>query len=561
MVGPNGGAHTPLINAESISRRPSAPICITDHAEAIPAIAALLPSHAPIAWEGGSDAIAQTNWAMTAGASCLLWPSRDLPRLAYDLITAALKAAGARTVTLAKLATDDPDDAVDALGRGWDEQTTAEWLAAQGIGEPHAPDYLQIPEADDVQGLNPGIVTRETIEEAVAKATDCSLVDRWIDWGLDLDAKGKPVTNMNNAARILEKDPALKGSVVFDEFHQRIYTGNPSHEFGDADLAYLQRYMQSNIGIARMSSEAIKSAIVNIAHLHTRNVVRDWFDTLKFDGIERISHFFPDYFGTPETAYSTAVSRNFWLSMAARVYKPGCKVDNMVILEGKQGAGKSHALHIIGGDWYAEQNTSVRDPQKFAENIQGKLIMEIGEMDSFHGAEMTRVKQTVTCTSDRYRDSYGHYARDHPRQGIFCGTTNADDWNRDPTGARRFWPIVCLGQINLAGIAHVREQCFAEAVAAFKANEKWWLMPEDETEREQRDRFYEDPWDVRIDNIVATLEDVATSEVLSFIGIPPEKQTKADQMRIARRLTFLKWERKNTRDGNRVLKRYYNPDK
>src|SRR5262249_11330228 len=140
-------------------------------------------------------------------------------------------------------------------------------------------------------------------------------------------------------------------------------------------------------------------------------------------------------------------SHNFWLSLVARAYKPGCKVDNMIVLEGGQGIGKSTALDIIGGDWYTEQHESASNPKAFAEILQGKLLVEISEMDAFNGSQINRVKQTITCQSDRYRPAYGRYAKDHLRRCIFVGTTNRDDWNKDETGARRFWPITCKKQI------------------------------------------------------------------------------------------------------------------
>jgi len=97
-------------------------------------------------------------------------------------------------------------------------------------------------------------------------------------------------------------------------------------------------------------------------------------------------------------------------------------------------------LQIIGGDWFAEQHESATNPKGFAEILQGKLLIEISEMDSFNRTEVNRVKQTVSCPSDRYRPSYGHHAQDHLRQCIFVGTTNRDDYGNDDTGLRRFLP-------------------------------------------------------------------------------------------------------------------------
>ena len=182
---------------------------------------------------------------------------------------------------------------------------------------------------------------------------------------------------------------------------------------------------------------------MTVAFRNRRNCVRDWLESLKWDQVPRIEHFFENHFG----ADPRAASANFWISLVARVCRPGCQVDNMVVLEGPQGIRKSSALRVIGGEWFTEQHESATG-KGFFEVLQGKLLVEVSEMDSFSRAEVTKVKQIITCTNDRFRESYGRHAKDHPRQCIFVGTTNRDDWNTDVTGARRFWPIACQGEIN-----------------------------------------------------------------------------------------------------------------
>jgi predicted P-loop ATPase len=183
-----------------------------------------------------------------------------------------------------------------------------------------------------------------------------------------------------------------------------------------------------------------------------------------WDNVERIEHSFSTVFHCDDNGYTRAVSRNFWISLIARTYDPGCKLDNMIILEGAQGALKSSALNMIGGEWFAEQHENATNAKAFAEVLQGKLLIEIAEMDAFSRAEVTRVKQVVSNKSDRYRPSYGRHAQDHPRRCVMAGSTNKDDWNRDATGARRFWPIACKGFCDLGYLKEHRAQLFAEAV-------------------------------------------------------------------------------------------------
>lgn len=376
-------------------------------------------------------------------------------------------------------------------------------------------------------------------------------LDSWQVWGLQCSQNGLPLANLSNAVSILDNDPALKNLFYYDEFLQRVMHTTDKREWSDQDDLGLVIHIQREVGITRMPREQVAQAVLTVAYRNQRHCVRDWFDSLTHDGTLRVDQFFTDCFGAEANAYTLAVSRNFWISMPARAYQPGCKVDNMVVLEGAQGIGKSQALQAIGGDWFAEMHESATNPKGFAEILQGKLLIEITEMDSFNRAEVNRVKQAVSCPSDRFRPSYGHRAQDHKRQCIFVGTTNRDDWNRDETGARRFWPIACTGEVRLDIIRANREQLFAEAVARYKASESHWLMPATETKAEQAARFQADPWLESITFIVKGLTETTTAHVAEKLNIPLERRDRGVEMRIGASLRFLRWERKRVRiDGH-----------
>lgn len=370
----------------------------------------------------------------------------------------------------------------------------------------------------------------------------------WKEWGLQMSANGTaPIANLSNVVAILENDPALKGLFHYDEFLQRVLATDGEREWADQDDLKIVIHIQREVGITRINREHVAQAVIAVAYKHTSHCLRDWMDSLKHDTEPRIEQFFIECFGAEDTPYTRAVSRNFWLSMPARIYRPGCKVDNMVVLEGAQGIGKSQALQAIGGEYFAEMHESATNPKGFAEILQGKMLIEITEMDSFNRAEVNRVKQTISCPSDRFRPSYGHHARDHKRQCIFVGTTNRDDWNRDETGARRFWPIACRGTVDLDAIRANREQLFAEAVARYKAGEPHWLMPTAETTAEQAARFQADPWLDNIAEIIKGEATVTTAHVAEKLGISLERRDRAIEMRIAASLRHLGWNRRRAR--------------
>jgi putative DNA primase/helicase len=394
--------------------------------------------------------------------------------------------------------------------------------------------------------------------------------DAIVDQSLDTGEKSI-LANLNNAVTIIEQDPTFC-DVWFDEFLQRKLTGSPPREWTDADDISLTLRFQREKGIRKMSRETVTQAVTEIAFRNKKNCVRDWIEFLVWDGEPRIEHFFEDHYGAPASDYTRCASRNFWISMVARVHRPGCQVDNMIVLEGPQGIRKSSSMRVIGGSYYAEQNENVAH-KDFFQNLQGKLLIEISEMDSFSRSEVARVKQVITTTSDRYRESYGRNAADHPRQCIFVGTTNRDDWNRDETGARRFWPIVC-SDIDLDGIAANRDQLFAEAVFRFKSGETWWEMPADETRNQQDSRYVAPAWADPITRYIENerfrigehwewtrraenLTELAVAEVLEHaLEIPRGQWNKASEMRVAEALRHLGWMKKDVKRNGKTVKRW-----
>jgi len=243
------------------------------------------------------------------------------------------------------------------------------------------------------------------------------------------------------------------------------------------------------------------------------------------------------------------------IGAVARVMQPGCKMDNMLVLEGPQGSLKSSALATLGGPWYAEVNESVQS-KDFHMALQGKMIIEIAELDSFSKAETTRIKQVITCQSDRYRKPYGHFAEDHPRTCVFVGSTNEDQYLSDHTGGRRFWPVAC-GKINIKYLEKNRDQLFAEAVREYEVGTPWWAIPENEARAAQDKRRRVDPWEDTVQDYAKIQSgDVSIAEILNHLSIPTERWTQLDQNRIVRILRAHNFKRFYSRNGSTREWRY-----
>lgn len=386
----------------------------------------------------------------------------------------------------------------------------------------------------------------------------------WEGFGLILNDKGMPLASLNNAVTLLEHHPDLCGRIWYDVFLQRLlhnWDRDTPVEWSDYDDVRLALFMQREIGISGATKFLAHDAVVAYGMREKRNCAYDWMDALVWDHKPRLWELGPKGFGTGTSEYECAVCRNLVLGMVKRVYEPGCKSDYMPIFEGNQGAGKSKALALLGGEWFAECHESIMSKDFFGV-LQGKLLIEISEMHAFRQSEVERVKGIVSCPSDRYREPYGRNAIDHPRQGAFAGTTNRDDWNRDETGARRFWPVKC-GTIDHAWIIANREQLFAEAVYCIRdMDEPHWIVPWDRAKSEQDDRQFHDTWEEVVREwLIGKGPCVFMGDVLAdAVKIEAGKQGLAEQQRMGRVMKKLGWIKRVRKFGSTQRKVWMSPD-
>jgi putative DNA primase/helicase len=373
------------------------------------------------------------------------------------------------------------------------------------------------------------------------------------NWSVILDSPGPgkaPYATLTNAVRVIEQDPAWSADkLYYDDFAGRIvYVNSMPREWRDDDDVALTVHMQDTTGMVRLAKHLVSDAVDLVARRRARHAARDYLKITTWDGIEHIAHAFEDFWGatSQDSLYVRAASANFFISIVARVLCPGCKVDTMPVFEGQQGIFKSSALQIVGGPWYAAIDEAAGS-KDFLQALRGKWVVELCELNSLSKSESSHVKGMLSRQIDTYRASYGRRTTDIPRQCVFAGTTNTDNWLADDTGGRRFWPIVC-GDIDLKGLAAARDQLFAEAVVAFHAGVSWWQMP-DSAAVEQSNRQHFDEWthlvlpwarlQILQGSASITIKDVMTSA----IGLTADKMLKSHEMRIASILKLAKWKR------------------
>jgi predicted P-loop ATPase len=386
------------------------------------------------------------------------------------------------------------------------------------------------------------------------------------------DLFGNPERNEANVITALSNDQQFAGAIVFDEFRQEIMVVKPLpwneaagfvvRPWADVDDIRAAEWLQRrDVNIA---PNIVSRSVEAVAREITIHPVRDYLRSLKWDLEPRLETWAIDYLGAEDTPLNRAFGALWMISAVARIMKPGCKADHMLILEGEQGIKKSTALKVLAGAEYFTDELAEVGSKDAAQQLRGVWVVEIAELDAIGRAEVSRIKAFLTRTNDRYRPPYGRYVIDVPRQCVFAGSVNPDTYLRDETGNRRFWPLPC-GEINLVELERDRDQLWAEAVRQFMRGAIWWI--EDPkliaAAKEQQDaRFQGDAWDDRIEHWLRydttlnnakrlePLDDVSIGEVLEgAIALPAGKWTRGDQMRIAAYLKRDGWERYNS--GNR----------
>jgi len=372
-----------------------------------------------------------------------------------------------------------------------------------------------------------------------------------------LDSDGRPMPNLANVMLVLRNDALVSDAVRYDQMlrapilEKALPSVDPRAKpnlsvlprpICDADVSQLQEWLQ-HVGIPKIGRDIVHQAVDLRSQQIGFHPIRSYLDGLHWDGKKRLDIWLTYYLGAEASAYVNGVGRMFLISMVARIFKPGCKVDYVMVLEGPQGLGKSSAAGILGGSWFSDGMPEIGHDKDTQQHLRGKWLIEISELSAMRRSESEVLKAFISRGVERYRPAYGKLEVIEPRQCVFVGTTNKDTYLRDETGGRRFWPVRC-GEIDTEALAYDRDQLFAEAVAAFRDGQPWWPTKEFEdahAQPEQEKRFEYDAWEEPIGEFLKGKTRVSVIEVAHGVGFYTERFGTADQRRIGAVLRRLNW--------------------
>ncbi len=402
-------------------------------------------------------------------------------------------------------------------------------------------------------------------------ASSYSAVPPWHSELMTRGDSGQILKNHYNAVAICEN--AYRGLIGYNQFRQRVekripppWGGTPGawteYDTGELAVDMAKPY-------ASFTFEVLGGAITTVAHRHPFNPAQRRLRELadQWDGESRIGCWLADMgakVNPSNVDYMREISECWIKGVAARVLIPGCKRDDVLVLCGEQGWGKSTFAQALADAIQPDSFTDTLGDlgnKDAKSSIRGIIIAELGELAALNKSDLESIKVFVATRSDHFREAYGRGDRDYPRTVSFIGTTNNPAFLIDPTGNRRWWPVSLGGPIDIQRFSDVVPQLLGEAAWRVLRGEAWHvthLAALNQAARVREAHFDEDVWTSSVKNAVSELMRANSSlpganqiyvtihDILNAMGVRIEQQTKVAKNRVGGVLRMLQFsERRN----------------
>lgn len=375
------------------------------------------------------------------------------------------------------------------------------------------------------------------------------------------DANGRVLPWVSNVRTVLMHPVHTGMQIAYDSFIDNLVLAphgfDEWRQFTDNDYTRIRAWLETRGGFGPVGVEIARSATHLAAEARTMDSAQMWLCNLQWDGIERVEHFVPRYWGGRGNDYELAVGKYLWTALAARVMDPGCQVDMVPILFGDQGVGKSSGVRAMVPD--VSQYTTLRldEPDDAAaRKLRGVLVVELAELRGLNTVEIERIKEFLTRTHERLIPKFKEHAVNMPRRCLFIGTTNNHDALPRDGANRRFLPIETT-KVDVAAIIRDREQLWAEGFLRWQVNGVEWAEASELGSTARHILEQEDVW---TDSMAAYVEQnkgqpIRIREMLMYaIGLELGEIRYAHERRAAQFLAGLGYERKTLRLDGRVTK-------
>jgi len=530
----------PLYGLDRLAAKPEATLFIVEGEKCADFAHESLPDLAVLSWPGGGKVPDRADWSPCAGRRVVIWPDTDSQRAKRpkdapaDFVPDYLpleQQPGYKTAqqiasilagfdcTVFVMDIDEPGvkkngwDIVDAAGDGLDSNGLAEYIKTKSRRfKPDLPDTEE-------NKVNPPLVPACAGggNGALGSGGDEPPADDeprpgqgpW--WSDDLLKKSNGAYEpcMSNIGKILRHHPLLKGCIRYNEFAQSYERHNAPWnqtlgDWQDSDDLRFNEWLVDNLNLVIKSQSTIKDGVSLAADYHRYHPLKDYLNSLPaWDGVDRLDYWLAEVTDSERSEYLKLAGRFFIMGMIARAFRPGCKFDYCLVLEGSQGQGKSTLFRALAEPWFSESAFEINTNEGIMA-IQGVWLHEFAEMGQFNRAEDRDFKQFMTVVSDKFRRPYDKRPIVSPRCCVFGGTTNLDQYLRDMTGNRRIWPLRCT-EIDIEWLREHKELLFAEAIHRVNSGERYYPAREEEDlyfVPEQNARLQDDQWIELLDSFI-----------------------------------------------------------
>ena len=420
-----------------------------------------------------------------------------------------------------------------------------------------------------------GVLEKEKRDAEVAQVEKFFRDETWrTKLKMSTDAKGT-VKGMlpleHNVLAVLRNDEGFAGHIRWNLLKQRMEVKgghlNETNENARDDLGVpLAAWFQGSEYNCLVSRDMVGACLQHVALESGYDPVREFISRLPaWDGEKRIATLLLKYANASGAEdWIRVITRKFLIAAVARAMDPGCQVDNVLVLQGVQGARKTSLVRVLGCGFHVETSLDLHNKDAVM-TAAGNWLVELGELASLKKSDVESVRNFITRREDQIRLPYGRAVKTMPRRCVFIGTTNSRQPLTDPEGNRRYW-VVSVGRVDIDGLEAIKEQIWAEALHAYRAGEPWWLSQAEAVRAASEAKVYEAE-DITETEIISwlleqktwpqflTASEVATKVLHKMVGALSPQEIAA----INRTMGNMGWERTRRRQLGRIVTCYNVP--
>lgn len=397
-----------------------------------------------------------------------------------------------------------------------------------------------------------------TLAKFIGGAMGLAVIERirlWLGEEDDFARDGKGHILARHQENIRRAVGLLNCTFSHNQFSDHLLMNGQPMEDGAVNAVYLQIEEKYHFS---PPIEYFHLVIKNLCRANQFHPVKQYLESLTWDGTPRIDTWMMVAGKAPDTPYVRAISAIMLIAAVRRVRSPGCKYDEMVVFEAPQGWSKSTAVQTLCPDakWFSDDLQLNARSQQLIEATLGKWIVEASDLAGKRKTEIEQLKAMMSRQVDGpVRMAYKEYAIERPRHFILVGTTNSSVYLTDPTGSRRFWPVR-VDRFNIDWLIANRDQLWAEAAhreaqgESIHLHEDLW--PAATSEQEKRREV--DAWETIIQTELDRTEThsdgkkrIIINKIWELLGIPIERRDRSGSLRISDIMHKLGYERKRMR--------------